>query len=99
MKATQHKIAAQKRAIRQRRADMTIHVAGLKHKLFASSLTLPVLAGLVVGFILVPKKYKVIKGVLKTFALLSTVKQVVDALPGRKASSKYHHQPISTRLH
>jgi hypothetical protein len=89
------KIAYRKHAIHQKKQNISNELTHLKQTLgLPSSIGLKTIGGLLLGFMLVPKKLKVLKLTLKAVTIATTAKQLLDLIPhqsGRQLSKRTPH--------
>lgn len=85
MKQLHHKIEEHKNDIEAKKASLKRDFNEAKQRLLSKGPgNLLTIGGLVVGFLLMPKKYKVLKGLLKAYTIATTAKQFLNFLPEKK---------------
>lgn len=85
MKQLHRKIEHKKASIHDRKKNIHEDLDIIKNKVGQKQgLSLGMLGGLVVGFLLFPRKKKLLKVLLKSFTAATTIRQLVSHLPHRK---------------
>lgn len=93
MKHIRHKIEIQKRAINDKKYKLRQDLELLKRKFITpTSMSVTLLGGLLIGYALIPKKYKVSKLLIKALTVGTTLKQIMDFVPSQP--KKIHRQRI-----
>lgn len=82
MKQLHQKIESRKKAIHQKKQHLSDDVEAAKRRLTSSKgLSLTTLGGMAIGFLLLPKKFKIIKSVLKAYTMAATLRGIFDLIP------------------
>jgi hypothetical protein len=82
MKQLHQRIETQKQAINDRKQAISKEYKVIKNKLgSASSLSLTTLGFFVAGFLLLPRKMRLLRLAFKTFTVVTTARQFLDILP------------------
>lgn len=82
MRKLHDKIEHHKRSISHKKSDIIKDLDNIKEKLTSrTGMSMSVLSGLVIGFIFLPKKAKLLRLILKAYAVGTSAKQILDLLP------------------
>lgn len=82
MRKLHDKIEHHKRSISHKKSDITKDWDNIKERLTSQTgISLSVLSGLVIGFLFLPKKAKLLRLALKAYAVTGSVKQILNLLP------------------
>lgn len=102
MKQLHRKIEQQKQSISNKKDNIKDDVRNTKEKLGSpAGMSLSTLGGLALGFLLLPKKYRVLKFLFKAYTVATTARQLLDFLPHqpKTRATRRHHHPHSKNLH
>jgi hypothetical protein len=93
MKLLHSQIEERKRAIEDKKKHLGKNYESTKKQLTPSKgISLLTLGGIVIGFLLLPKKLKLFRKLFKFYTLSMTLKQVADAIP-------HHLSPLKKQRH
>lgn len=85
MKNLHQKIADQDDRINQKKQQLENDYMATKQQMSSPrGLSLATIGGLVIGFMLLPKKFRIIKSVLKAYSMAATIKGFMDIIPQNK---------------
>ncbi|MBA2654738.1 MAG: hypothetical protein H0U71_06695 [Gammaproteobacteria bacterium] len=99
MKQLHQKIEARKDEIELKKQHLGQDYRSAKRRLTSSRMKLSTIGGLVLGFLLLPKKFKLIKGALKAYTMAATVKQMLDLIPHSSTTKRSRSKSKNTTHH
>lgn len=89
MKQLHQKIEDRKHEIETKKRHLKHDYRSTKRKLTSKKgLSLTTIGGFVLGFLLLPKKFKLLKGAFKVYTMTATVRQILDLIPHVETSSR-----------
>jgi hypothetical protein len=91
-----NKINACKEQIAAKKAHLAQNYQWVKQRFMPSRISLSTLGWLTIGFLFLPKKFKILKGIFKTYTFAATIKQMVDTIPHPPSASPLKKAPDST---
>lgn len=91
MKQIHQKIEERKRSISSKKRHLSQEYEAAKRRLTSGTgLSLAALGGVAVGFLLLPKKFRILKSVAKAYYMATTLKGVLDLIPHKVEIRKHH---------
>lgn len=88
MKQLHQKIEERKNAINVKRKHLSEDYIAAKRRLTSKGVSLTTIGGAIIGFMLLPKKLKILKGAFKLYTMAATVRQILDLIPHQPSTKK-----------
>jgi hypothetical protein len=93
MKELHQKISQRKQAIDQKKQHLSHDYEVAKKRLTsATGLSLTTLGGIVIGFLLIPKKYRLLKSFFKAYSMATTLRGVLEFVPHHDERRTYRRR-------
>lgn len=100
MKQLHRKIANRKQSIEEKKRHIKQDYQALKNTLSSTKgLSIATVGGIVLGFLMLPKKFKLIKSVLKAYTMAATLKGFLDLIPDHDQKAKQSKPKVNKHLH